>query len=221
MREFSHTPNYCAWAKQDLVRITPTNSIYFSNSFTCFSITFEWTQCCPVNTVQCCSMRSAQLVQNSGLLLQPFPSLVDWPVDVVAFYFPWYVTCPPEWLQFLSSPNWMHRPPHQAGWGEIELWSAVPEIALMISSRRDQGLLEGYCTGGLMREWGLLWGSERRFWITMIKPSFVFHHAPLKETLMWVEKKMPLRTYFFLMNGEGKVHPKLEVLSLFTSSHVF
>lgn len=142
-------PNYCAWAKQDLVRITPTNSIYFSNPFTCFSITLEWTQCCPVNTVQCCSMRSAQLVQNSGLLLQPFPSLVDWPVDVVAFYFPWYVTCPPEWLQFLSSPNWMHRPPHQAGWGEIELWSAVPEIALMISSRRDQGLLEGYCTGGV------------------------------------------------------------------------
>lgn len=43
----------------------------------------------------------------------------------------------------------MHRPLHQARWGEIELWSAVPEIALMISSRRDQGLLEGYCAGGV------------------------------------------------------------------------
>lgn len=88
---------------------------------------------------------------------------------LLLLYFQSYVTCPPEWLQFLSSPNWMHWPLHHARWVGNELWSAVPEIALMISIRRDQGLLEGYCTGGLMKRWGLLWESERRFWIMMMK----------------------------------------------------
>lgn len=145
---------------------------------------------------------------------------------LLPFYFPRYVTCPPEWLQFLSLPNWMHRPLHQPRWGGIELWSAVPEIALMISSHRDQGLLEGYCAGGLMRRWGLLWGSERRFWIMMIKPSFVFHHAPLMETLTWGGKKRCPSghiSFWWTEKGgtEGIVHPKWNILCSFTRPHIF
>jgi len=129
-------------------------------------------------------MHSSQLVQiffsRSGL---------DWLTCwCCCCYISRGVTCPPEWQQFLASLNWMHWPLHHAGWVGIELWSAVTEIALMISIRRDQGLLEGYCAGGLMKGWGLLWGSERRFWIMMIKPSFVFHHVPLMEALTWGRK---------------------------------
>jgi len=92
VREFPHTPNCCAWAKQDLVHITPTNSSYFTNSFTCFSITFEWTQFC----LECihpswCRSSLAVLVW------------IDWPVDVVAVIFP------EVWLVLLSDSNFWHR----------------------------------------------------------------------------------------------------------------